>query len=81
MVQKFGRISAAVVLTSVLLLGALSAACQASIFSPINAVTNAVTKTTKKVAKTSVNTVKTVVSAPKKIATKVGSTISGKKTK
>lgn len=82
MILKTGRVLAAVLLMLILLADVLPAACEAaSLLSPIYAVTNTVTKTTKKVANTSVATVKTVVAAPKNIATKIGNTITGKKTR
>jgi hypothetical protein len=66
--------------TLILLAEVRPAACQAkSIFTPINNATHSVTNTTKKVAKTSVSTVKTVVTAPINLASKVGKTLTGKK--
>ena len=76
MISRIGRVLAAVVVMLIL----LADVCQAkSIFSPINSVTHSVTNTTKKVAKASVSTVKTVVTAPINLVTKVGKTLTGKK--
>ncbi|MGA2799165.1 MAG: hypothetical protein ABSE63_16420 [Thermoguttaceae bacterium] len=80
MILRIGRVLAAVLLMLILLAEVRPAACQAaSLFSPINSVTKTVTKTTKKVAKASVSTVKTVVTAPINLASKVGKTLTGKK--
>jgi hypothetical protein len=80
MILRIGRILAAVLLMLILLADVRPAVCQAAgIFTPINKVTHSVTNTTKKVAKTSVSTVKTVVTAPINLASKVGKTLTGKK--
>jgi hypothetical protein len=79
MISRIRRVLAAVVVLT-LLADVCPPACQAkSIFTPINNVTHSVTNTTKKVAKTSVSTVKTVVTAPINLASKVGKTLTGKK--
>ena len=80
MISRIGRVLAAVVVMLILLADVRPPVCQAtSIFKPINNVTHSVTNTTKKVAKASVSTVKTVVTAPINLASKVGKTLTGKK--
>ena len=77
MILRIGRVLAAVLVMLMLLADVCPAA--ALIFTPINNVTHSVTNTTKKVAKASVSTVKTVVTAPINLASKVGKTLTGKK--
>ena len=80
MILRIGRVLSAVLVMLILMAEVRPAACQAAgLFTPINNVTHSVTKTTKKVVKASVSTVKTVVTAPINLASKVGKTLTGKK--
>jgi hypothetical protein len=79
MVVKIGRVLAAVVVMSILLVHVRPAVCGNVILNPVSSVSKSVTKTTKKVANTSVSTVKTVVSAPFNLLSKIGKTVTGKK--
>jgi hypothetical protein len=80
MIEKIKQVLSAVVVLSILLINVQPTDCKAaSIFSPITSLGNSVSKTTKKVANTSVSVVKTVVSAPFNLLSKVGKTVTGKK--
>lgn len=64
------------------MVGARSARCETPLLlRPIASVGKTVTTTTTKVAKTSVATVGAIVSAPANVLRKVGSTVTGKKSK